>query len=148
VWAASLAGLSLLPDVDVLAFRLGVPYSAPFGHRGALHSIVFAVATALVLGFVARRLELPALSTILVCGLVVASHGVLDAFTDGGLGVALLWPFRSDRYFAPWRPIPVAPIGWRLLSTDGLALMARECALFLPVFVVGLWPRREPSRPR
>ena len=39
----ALVALSLLADVDVVAFRLGIPYSAPFGHRGATHSIAFAM---------------------------------------------------------------------------------------------------------
>jgi inner membrane protein len=74
-------------------------------------------------------------------GLVVATHGLLDTLTDGGLGVALLWPFSDARYFAPWRPIPVAPIGRRLFGAAGLSLMLYECVLFLPFFVIGLWPR-------
>jgi inner membrane protein len=78
----------------------------------------------------------------LVAGLVVASHGLLDTLTDGGLGAALLWPFSNQRFFAPWRPIPVAPIGARLLTADGLELMLRECVLFLPLFAAGFWPRR------
>ena len=33
LWAG--VALSILPDLDVLAFRFGIPYAAPFGHRGA-----------------------------------------------------------------------------------------------------------------
>ncbi|MHC4365405.1 MAG: metal-dependent hydrolase, partial [Planctomycetota bacterium] len=40
-----------------------------------------------------------------------ASHGVLDALTDGGLGIALFSPFDTGRYFFPWRPLRVSPIG-------------------------------------
>ena len=42
----------------------------------------------------------------------MASHGVLDALTDGGPGVAFLAPFDDTRYFFPWRPIRVSPL-WR-----------------------------------
>ena len=57
---------------------------------------------------------------------VAASHGLLDAMTDGGLGIGLLTPFSSRRYFWPWRPIPVAYIhqiaflrwGWRDFATE------------------------------
>jgi inner membrane protein len=73
-------------------------------------------------------------------GLVMASHGVLDAFTDGGLGVALFWPATDARFFAPWRPIPVSPLGWRVLSPEGLGIILRECVLFLPAWLVVLWP--------
>ena len=31
-WALGLVALSLLPDIDVVAFSLGIPYGAPFGH--------------------------------------------------------------------------------------------------------------------
>src|SRR5947208_5485908 len=42
-WASLLVVLSVLPDIDVVAFVLGIPYGAPFGHRGAIHSLAFAL---------------------------------------------------------------------------------------------------------
>lgn len=42
-----------------------------------------------------------------------ASHGLLDAFTTGGLGVAFFAPFENGRYFFPVTPIEVSPIGLR-----------------------------------
>lgn len=33
---------SVLPDLDVLAFRFGIPYAAEFGHRGVSHSLALA----------------------------------------------------------------------------------------------------------
>src|SRR5262245_15441197 len=107
VWS----GLSLLPDADAFGFPLGVPYEAPWGHRGATHSLVFATGIAVLAGLVASALRLAAFRTALIAEVVVASHGLLDAMTDGGLGCALLWPFSNERMFAPWRPLPVAPIG-------------------------------------
>ena len=63
----------------------------------------------------------------LVLFLVVASHGVLDAMTNGGLGVAFFSPVDTERYFLPWRPILVSPIGAaRFFSTWGLRIMANE----------------------
>ena len=44
---------------------------------------------------------------------VIASHAVLDAFTNGGVGVAFFAPFDGTRYLFPWRPIRVAPVGIR-----------------------------------
>lgn len=35
-------GLAILPDIDVLAFRYGIPYGAFLGHRGFSHSLAFA----------------------------------------------------------------------------------------------------------
>jgi len=91
--------LALLPDVDVIAFRLGVPYEAPFGHRGAVHSITAAACVGGVVGIVAALRRKPWLSYASLAAIVVASHGFLDAMTDGGLGIALFWPFTTHRYF-------------------------------------------------
>ena len=47
--------------------------------------------------------------------------------TTGGLGVALLAPLSNTRYFFPWRPIAVSPIGIRPFFTlHGLAILANE----------------------
>src|SRR5262249_28851875 len=137
---------SCLPDLDVIAFRLGIPYHAPFGHRGAVHSLAFAVSCGIALAAALRAMRRPALTLAVAAALAMGTHGLIDTLTDGGLGVALWWPFSNTRYFAPWRPIPVAPIGARLFAAHGLVLMARECVMFLPLFVLGLWPHRAPPR--
>jgi inner membrane protein len=147
VWAVVLVVFSCLPDADVIAFSLGIPYRAPFGHRGAFHSLAFAAACGVGLGILAAFAKLPAWRLGAIVAVVVASHGLLDTLTDGGLGVALLWPFSNERYFASWRPIPVAPMGTRLFAQRGLELMLHECLLFLPLFVAGILPLRS-SRSR
>ena len=40
-WAWT-AVCAMLPDIDVIAFSLGIPYEAMFGHRGFTHSFFFA----------------------------------------------------------------------------------------------------------
>lgn len=146
----ALAAASLLPDADVVAFHLGIPYAAPFGHRGATHSLVAALAFGLLAGLVAAwqapgGLGEPAparrgFRVFVVTALVVATHGPLDALTDGGEGVALLWPFSTERIFFPWRPIPVAPIGARFFSRHGWPAARVELLAFLPAWLVALWP--------
>lgn len=133
-----LAGVicSVVPDVDVIAFQLDIPYGHAFGHRGFTHSIVFAVLLAL-LGVAARRAlkaRAPiAFVFIFVCTL---SHGVLDAMTTGGLGIAFLWPV-EQRYFLPWRFIQVSPIGFSFFSTWGLAVLRAELLwIWLPALVI------------
>ncbi|MDT9121599.1 metal-dependent hydrolase, partial [Escherichia coli] len=37
------------------------------------------------------------------------SHSLLDSLTTGGKGVGWLWPWRDERFFAPWQVIRVAP---------------------------------------
>jgi inner membrane protein len=138
---ASWSALSMLPDVDVIGFSMGVKYGEPWGHRGATHSLSFAIALGLVIGLTARRFERPAARTALFAGTVLASHGLLDTMTDGGLGAALLWPFDLTRYFAPWRPIPVAPIGLDFFSPYGLTVSLTELLLFAPLFVLALRSR-------
>ena len=139
------SGLSMLPDADVVGFRFGVPYGAPWGHRGATHSLAFAALVALVVLAVAALARRAPLRNALVALVVVASHGLFDTLTDGGRGCALLWPFSNERFFAPWRPIPVAPIGRAFFSHDGLAVAAVELVAFAPFVLYALWPRRRGS---
>ena len=137
--ALTFAALSMLPDADVIAFALDIPYSDPFGHRGASHSLAFAAGVGALIGGLSRRLRLGLLAAV-----VVASHPLLDALTDGGLGVALWWPQEETRVFAPWRPIPVAPIGASFLSERGLKVMLAELLPSLPLLLYGFWPARKP----
>jgi inner membrane protein len=140
--AVLLSGLALLPDADVIAFPLGIPYAHPFGHRGASHSLFAAAVLAGVLALALRPI-LPFARAAAFAFLALASHGVLDAFTDGGLGIALAWPFTADRFFAPIQPIPVAPLGAGMWSARGLYVIAFELVLFAPLIAYGLWPQTE-----
>jgi inner membrane protein len=56
----------------------------------------------------------------------MASHGLLDALTNGGLGPALLWPFSAERYFAPITPIRVSPIGTNFFGPRALPVLLSE----------------------
>jgi inner membrane protein len=140
------AALSLLPDADVLGFRFGVAYGEVWGHRGATHSLLFAVGVALFLALCARLAGRHAPRVFLLTALVVASHGLLDALTDGGLGVALLWPLTNARYFAPFTPIPVAPIGRGLWSARGLYVLCVEALWFSPCFAYVAWNHLDRTR--
>src|SRR5215470_2750999 len=136
-----LSALALLPDVDFIAFHLGIPYPHPFGHRGMTHSLAFAVLVGLGVALGLRLRGRPVLLDALLATGVVASHGVLDAMTTGGLGVEFFWPVDTRRYFLPWQFIPVAPIGARMLSARGLSVLLTEAVLFLPAWAYAFWPR-------
>jgi len=130
---------SVLPDVDVIGFWLRVPYGAPLGHRGLTHSIAFAAAlagAATLLGW-ARGAARPAVFAFLF--LCAASHGLFDAMTDGGLGVAFFAPFDNARFFLPWRPIRVSPIGvGGFFGPRGLAILASELFwIWIPLLALG-----------
>ena len=134
--------LSMLPDADVVGLSLGVAYDSPWGHRGATHSFMFALVVGVVVALLARACGRSAVRFGVLATLVVASHGLLDTLTDGGRGCALLWPFDETRYFAPVNPIPVSPIGIRVLSPRGLYVAAFELLVFAPLLAYAWWPRR------
>jgi inner membrane protein len=143
---ASWSALSLLPDADVVGFALGVNYGDPWGHRGATHSFTFSVVVGLAVGLAASRFNRPAGRTGLIAAAVLASHAILDTMTDGGLGCALFWPFDLTRYFAPWRPIPVAPIGLAFFSPYGGIIALTELVLFSPLLLFALRFRRNETK--
>ena len=139
---------SMLPDLDAIGFVLGVPYGATFGHRGATHSVGVALVLSLGVALVGRWLKLPALRVGVLAFLTLVVHGLTDALTNGGLGVALLWPFTEARIFLPWRPILVAPIGPDALTTAyGQRVLAQEVLVFLPFLAYACWPRRRRTVP-
>jgi inner membrane protein len=106
---------SVLPDADVIAFRLGISYADALGHRGASHSLAFALVVALLASALHAQLGASWRTAIAYLFAAAASHPLLDALTNGGLGVALLWPLSDDRFFAPVTPIHVAPFSPRRL---------------------------------
>jgi inner membrane protein len=114
LWGTLALGMAcaILPDLDTIGFWLGIPYEHPLGHRGLTHSIAFAGAVSLGLLQIAyrdsARVERRRLGWFFF--LATSSHGVLDAMTNGGLGVAFFAPFDNTRYFFPFRPIVVSPL--------------------------------------
>ena len=103
---------SILPDVDVIGFSFGVRYGERLGHRGFTHSLLFALGLGCLVNLIAfnRFDDVNRWALSIYFSLVTLSHVILDAMTDGGLGVAFLSPFKEKRYFFSWRPIKVSPI--------------------------------------
>jgi inner membrane protein len=118
---------AVLPDADVAAFFFDIPYGDTFGHRGFTHSLVFALAAGLAVVALFFREAANKLSLVLFFSLATASHAALDALTNGGLGVAFFSPFSNRRYFFPFRPLEVSPIGvGSFFSEWGLAVIKSE----------------------
>jgi len=141
-WALMLA-CAVLPDIDSIGFALGIPYEHPLGHRGLTHSIAFAALVGAVLASIAFRGErFDGLRLRLGACLFAAtlSHGVLDAMTNGGHGIAFFAPFDNERCFLPWRPILVSPISvTRFISERGARVLASEALwIGIPSAVVAL----------
>jgi inner membrane protein len=137
-----LAGVaaSVLPDLDVVAFSFGIPYEHELGHRGFSHSFFFAAIVALIGACVHRSLESSFGIAFGFLFLSTASHGILDSFTNGGLGIALFWPWSDDRYFARFRWIEVSPISLsHFLSWRGTRVILSELRwVWLPCAVLGI----------
>ena len=129
--------LSVLPDADVIAFSLGIPYESQWGHRGFTHSLFWSMLVALFCTLFWHKLNSQPMVVFVVCFIACASHALLDGMTNGGLGVALYWPFDHERHFLPYRPIQVSPIGIKaFFSEHGLTVIRSELVwVFLPAIL-------------
>ena len=140
-WALA-AFCAAIPDIDAIGFWMGVPYDSMWGHRGITHSILFAALLSITMVYFfyhnekifSRRW----LILFMVFFVATASHGFLDAMTDGGRGVAFFAPFENGRYFFPFRPIRVSPISvTRFFSERGWIVLKSEFIwVWIPAFIV------------
>jgi inner membrane protein len=120
-----------LPDADVIGFGLGIKYDDLLGHRGLTHSFFFALMIAFLVVLIFFKNIKPSSSrwwSLVACFFIVtASHGILDAMTNGGLGVAFFSPFSNSRYFFPWTPIEVSPLDHDgFFSPRGMSVIISE----------------------
>ena len=150
------ATCAVIPDADVFGAAAGIPFESALGHRGLSHSLVFAAGLAAVvvaLGFPRDSTGDARGRLWLYFFLATTSHGVLDALTNGGPGIAFFLPFDDTRYFFPFRPILVSPIGvGAFFSEWGLRVIRNEavwiglpCLLFTAA-VVALRSRRHTEK--
>jgi inner membrane protein len=168
VWVIG-AVCSVVPDLDVIGFRFGVRYADFWGHRGFTHSLLFAALLAGAAAITTPNSSFqtdvknpsasvscpqPAISRLslwIYFFLATASHGLLDAMTDGGLGVAFFSPFDNRRYFLPWTPIRVSPIGvTRFFAHRGIAVLQTELLwIWLPaaLLIASAWLLRRRGSP-
>ena len=142
-WLAS-AILPVLPDLDVFGRAVGISFYSMGGHRGLSHSFAAAAVIGVLTAWLLhRRLGAPLTPLAVYFAVITASHGVLDALTDGGPGVAFFAPFGATRYFFPWRPIPVSPLASNFFSEWGWRVFTTELTLlWLPAALVMVLGRR------
>jgi inner membrane protein len=120
-----------IPDLDVIGFELGIRYGDMLGHRGFSHSIVFAMMLGILIYSLFFReeksntIQFLSISWFFFCCTI--SHGLLDAMTDGGLGVGFFIPFSAERYFFSLRPIPVSSLNMSSFFTArGFNILQQE----------------------
>jgi len=98
-------------------------------NRGITHSFLFALIIAVAVAALVQVSD-PRKSFGDVCPylfLATASHGVFDALTNGGRGIAFFAPFSWTRYFFPFCPIEVSPLSvTRFLSERGWLVLRSE----------------------
>ena len=150
-WRVAIA-TAVLADVDSLLYYFRVSYYPAIGHRGFFHSPFFGLVISLLLMILFFRDE--ALFSgrwfwyFVLFFAVWTSHGLLDAMTNGGSGVAFLSPFSSRRYFLPWTPIQVSPMriksfftpwGWSVFKNELVWIWLPGLMLVLLSRAVRLW---------
>ena len=129
---------SIVPDFDVVSFKLGISYQEILGHRGITHSIFFSIILGFIFSlFIKTEFYKEKIFVALVFSLGCLSHAFLDSFTNGGLGVCWFCPFESKRYFFDFRPIQVSPIGKNFFSQRGLEVILSELKwVWIPSFLI------------
>jgi len=133
------AVLTIIPDIDVVGFRFGIPYEHIFGHRGITHSLFFAVIiSGLVARFITRSAKMNAFQVWVYLFLCMGSHGIIDALTNGGHGIAFFAPFTNERYFFPFTPIEVSTLNIRrFFQGQGIPVIKSEIIwIWIPCTIV------------
>lgn len=138
---------AMAPDVDVLSFPFNLPRDNLFSHRGIFHSIFFAALAGLLFAWLFwRREQISSRAKWFFSGyffMVILLHGVLDAFTNGGEGVAFFAPFIDKRIFFNFTPIEVSPVNPLVfLHGPGAEILANELAwVWMPALGVAILVR-------
>jgi len=108
-WALA-AFCAVAPDLDWFVSLLPLHRGHVLNHRGVSHSLFAAVLLATVVFFLAIRRDQRRGDLWLCLTVSALSHGLLDALTAGGVGVALFMPFSATRWACLWQPGHVAPL--------------------------------------
>lgn len=134
---------SIIPDADVFGYHwLYIPSNHFFGHRGFFHSPFFAALLSIFIVTIFYRKEETFSkqwwSHILYFFVLTTSHGILDALTNGGQGIAILSPVSNQRFFFPWTPIEVSPLNIKaFFSQRGLTVLGNEIIwIWAPSFLI------------
>jgi inner membrane protein len=118
------------PDID-LVFAMN--------HRGATHSVGFAVVVAVASGVLLRTVNHRRPRHIALLAFVsVLSHILLDFLTVAS-PIAALWPITSTEFKFPYPFLPSVPLDERIRSVAGLRTAAAEVAWSIGLVAAGMW---------
>lgn len=134
---------AVAPDLDWFTAFLPLAEGSGLAHRGMSHSLVAAgllTVAAMLIGF-RSRLRSPHPWACLAAASF--SHGLLDACTFGGTGVAFLLPFSDARFVCAWQPMFVSPIplSGRLLDWLLFSLGTEALWIGIPALLAFALPR-------
>ena len=145
------AVLANLPDID---FLVGYALEGDLHafHQGPTHSLLFAVAAGVLAGF-AWRGRLGHFSAAAVFSATILSHHVLDMLGGPALGfnrspgLALLWPFDTTVWSAPFTVFPGIAHGAfsDLISWHNAKAIMYEILVFVPIIAL-LYVRQAENR--
>jgi len=127
---------SIIPDLDVIGYYIGIPHESMLGHRGITHSILFALMWSFLLSkSIFKHSFSLAFPVLLTCTI---SHSIIDALTTGGRGIGFFIPITSERFFFPTRFIQVSPLQINdIFGPWGIAVLKSEMLyLGLPCFIL------------
>lgn len=131
---------AIIPDADVIGRSFGVERGGMFAHRGFTHSIAFSIIFGFLIALIVRRFLTVSESYLKLAfyfALATFTHPLLDMLTNGGSGVALFAPFSNARFFFPWRPVEVSPIGFGFFSERGIGVILSEILwIWMPAFAL------------
>jgi inner membrane protein len=127
---------SVLPDIDFLPGLL-IGDIGRFHNQGT-HSLLAALAVALLAGLAARWRKASFRSWFGLAFISYSIHLLMDALTFGGRGVKLFWPFSQERYDMPVSLFLGARWSEDLWNVEHLPTLFSELA-FAGLIFLGVW---------
>lgn len=141
-WALA-AFCAVAPDLDWFVSLGNIHRGHVLNHRGAAHSLFAAACIAAVVFLTCFRKEQRRGAVWLCLTVAAMSHGLLDACTAGGVGVALFMPFSDTRWACIWQPGHVAPLPLNRAHTHFFlsSLLDEARWIGIPALAVGMCSR-------
>jgi membrane-bound metal-dependent hydrolase YbcI (DUF457 family) len=135
------AALGLAPDLDfIFVWWLGLGRE---WHRGFTHSLVIGALAGAALAAARGRHRL---RESVAFALALLSHDLLDALTSvRSAGVALFWPFSSERYALGVTRLfeqDATAVTLTEIADAAVRLSLLEAVAFLPLLVIAWWVKR------